>query len=176
MSHIHAFYGQEVLWSRGSTLKNLIQSAKTCTLATFLKLQTSWRDSSSSLFPFLVPPAMVEPGRWRRRRGEGVQEEGGKEGTEITKLVLSQGFLQQRTNIVLSHQRLNPPSPAATETTSKGHCRKCHEKVTVTRQVYSSSRVKHIKKLASYKVSWGNFGNGVTPGILHLECCSFLER
>ena len=29
---------------------------------------------------------------------------------------------------------------------------------------------------AACKVSWGNFGNGVTPGILHLECCSFLER
>ena len=28
----------------------------------------------------------------------------------------------------------------------------------------------------SSKVSWGNFGNGVTPGVLHLECCSFLER
>ena len=26
------------------------------------------------------------------------------------------------------------------------------------------------------KVSWGNFGNGVTPGILHLQCCSFGER
>jgi len=45
--------------------------------------------------------------------------------------------------------------------------------------IKGKSTKRYVHQLSSKQKKrrrWGNFGHGVTPGILHLECCSFLER